>query len=364
MPACARKKVVDEDEVGVYHVWGRCVRRAFLCGKDPLTGKDYEHRRDWIRQTEEDFAGLFAVEVGFHTEMANHLHMVLRTRPDIVACWSDEEVVRRALAINLRTLNLVGKLVEPKENEIKIALRNPKCVAKYRKRLSSPSWFMKAVRENIARRANLADEVTGAFWDGRYRCRRLLDDASILICGMYVDLNQIRAGETSTPEASTHTSAFDRIRSQEFRQSAAASVLSAEEVERQVPDGWLSELTLDERHPQDASDLLRSRTGRRASDKGLVPGSRDWYLQLLDWSGRQIHAEKPGAIPADLAPILERLKIRGEHWIDLIKNYDRWFGSFAGHVDRLTQFASQIGRRLFRDGHPLETVFLSTASDS
>ena len=71
------------------------MRRAWLCGIDPLTGKDYEYRRQWIRETEQAFVALFAVEVGFRVEMGNHLHMVIRNRPDLVATWSDEEVVRR-----------------------------------------------------------------------------------------------------------------------------------------------------------------------------------------------------------------------------------------------------------------------------
>ena len=36
------------------------------------------------------------------------------------------------------------------------------------------------------------------------------------------------------------------------------------------------------------------------------------YLNLLDWTGRQLRADKLGAIPQDLAPILERLQIGGE----------------------------------------------------
>ena len=48
MPACARGQIVVEDQVGVYHCIARCVRRAFLCGVDPYTGKDYSHRKEWI----------------------------------------------------------------------------------------------------------------------------------------------------------------------------------------------------------------------------------------------------------------------------------------------------------------------------
>ena len=46
MPAYARKKIVCEGEVEVFHACTRCVRRAFLCGEDPLTGNNYDHRKD------------------------------------------------------------------------------------------------------------------------------------------------------------------------------------------------------------------------------------------------------------------------------------------------------------------------------
>ena len=78
--------------VGVYHCIARCVRRAFLCGIDPYSGRDYSHRKAWIIDRLRHLAGLFGVEVCGYAIMSNHLHLVLRNRPDSVEQWSDSEV--------------------------------------------------------------------------------------------------------------------------------------------------------------------------------------------------------------------------------------------------------------------------------
>ena len=101
-PSMARRnraEVVVADEVGVYHCVQRVVRRAFLCGVDPLSGNSYDHRRTWIRDRLESLAGLFGVEIAAFAVMSNHLHVILRNRPDVVTLWSDQEVARRWLAV-------------------------------------------------------------------------------------------------------------------------------------------------------------------------------------------------------------------------------------------------------------------------
>ena len=92
MPGCARREIVREGEIGVYHAWSRCVQRALLCGQDPLTGRNFEHRRQWVQKLLEYQSGVFAVDVGSYSILHNHQHAIVRTRPDVAAGWSDEEV--------------------------------------------------------------------------------------------------------------------------------------------------------------------------------------------------------------------------------------------------------------------------------
>ena len=54
------------------------------------------------------------------------------------------------------------------------------------------------------------------------------------------------------------------------------------------------------------------------------------YLRLIDWTGRQIRKDKVGQIPADCAPILDRLQCDAETWLDFAKNFRQRFRNEAG----------------------------------
>jgi hypothetical protein len=52
-----RRDLFNPGEVSVLHCCQRAVLRAMLCGQDPVLGKNYEHRREWIRDRLEFLAG-------------------------------------------------------------------------------------------------------------------------------------------------------------------------------------------------------------------------------------------------------------------------------------------------------------------
>ncbi|HAC92644.1 MAG TPA: hypothetical protein DCF63_18735, partial [Planctomycetaceae bacterium] len=80
-----------------------------------------------------------------------------------------------------------------------------------RSRLSDISWWMRLMCQTIAQRINREDEATGHVWEARYRAVRLLDEAALLACAAYVDLNPIRAAMAQTLEQSDYTSVQRRI---------------------------------------------------------------------------------------------------------------------------------------------------------
>jgi hypothetical protein len=71
----------------------------FLAGVNDETGKDYTYRREWIRQRLEKLASVFAIDVLTYAILSNHLHVVIRNRPDVVKAWSDKEIALRWLQI-------------------------------------------------------------------------------------------------------------------------------------------------------------------------------------------------------------------------------------------------------------------------
>ena len=363
MPRQARGEVVNPAEVQILHCVQRCVRRAFLCGKDPLSGTDYEHRRRWIRERLEFLASVFAVDCLTFTVMHNHLHLVLRSRPDVLATWSDEDIARRWLRLFPKRRNKDGSPAVPSDTEINMILNDPNVLAERRKRLSDVSWWMKCTSENIARRSNREDHVTGHFWEGRYKVQILLDEPSVLACAAYVDLNPIRAALAKTPEASEFTGAKERIDDLSGRSPAAKTARKTHAWERgrsRRKSGWLSPVEIDEHHDPVGADVDPG--GRRASQKGFLSISLTQYLDLLDWTGRQIRKCKSGAIPQHLSPILARIGLNESSWCELVSKFGKVFKRAAGTVDHLSDDAARRGLGwMFRIPHHQKTGFHPTA---
>jgi hypothetical protein len=269
----------------------------------------------------------------------------------VAAGWSDEEVARRWLIIAKIKRNGSLDVALPTDDQIKAELaKDEGRVSKLRQRLSHVSWFMGALCEHISRRINVEEGITGTCWEGRYDLKLLADEPSILVCGIYVDLNVVRAGLAATPEESRHTSVFDRIRA--HQQSKGSDPRAA------VPaDGWLCKLTLDESRPVDAPEHYCSASSRRASDKGILSVSLPQYLELLDCTGRRFVEGKRGKISDGLLPILRRLRIDADKWFDAVENFEKWFGRVVGAMPEVTRVAERAGRQWFRGQSRCAEVF-------
>ena len=341
MPRQARGEYLDPKEVQIIHAVQRCVRRAFLCGRDGVTGQSFEHRRAWIRDRLEFLASVFGVDCLTYTVLSNHLHVVLRSRPDVVAQWSDQEVARRWLTLFPKRRDKHGSPADPEEHELAMVTTDAERLAEIRKRLSDVSWWMRCTAENIARRANKEDECTGRFWEGRFRAQLILDEPSLMACATYVDLNPVRAAMAKTPEESEFTGAKDRIDDLKQRASNSPATHNWERSRRRLKSGWMSPIEINER--SDPAGPAPNPAGRRASERGFLPISLTSYIELLDWTGRELRKKKRGSIPQHLAPILERLGIDPVGWCDLVRRFGKVFKRAAGTPASMQQEAARRG---------------------
>ena len=346
MPGTNRRDIVDPTEVAIYHCWNRCVRGFFMLADRTEKEELREDRRGWVREVQMAVAALFGIEVAFYAILGNHLHLLLRSRPDVVANWSDQEVVRRWLAIARIKRNGSLDIGEITQKQIEAELRKEGRVATLRRRLSHVSWFMGTVCEHVSRRVNAADGQEGTCWSGRFKVRLLVDTYACLLCAMYIDLNVVRAGMAHTPEASRYTSIFDRVAAMK-QEVVYLDTSGCKVFEGRVPDDWLCELFLDITQPVNAPGHFKSRTSSRASDKGILPVTLKEYLQLVDDAGRRL-VDKKASISASLPPIVERLKIDIDSWVKAIAGYEEWFGLAIGTAAGLAAAAQRLNRKWFQ----------------
>ncbi len=330
MARMPRAEVLDPAEINVAHVFSRVCRQCFLLGDDPVSGKNFDHRKVWIEDSLKQFAAQFGVDLLGFAILSNHFHLILRSRPDVVATWSDEEVARRWRMLCPHHRQPDGSPMEPSAAEIRSIAGCPVKMAEIRSRLSNISWWMRLLCQRIAMRANREDEQTGRFWQDRYKATKLVDEASLLACAAYVDLNPIRAAMAQKLETSDHTSVQRRI------ESAGGQA---------APDACLSPVTIDE-----ASDPIgphASVTGQRCSDKGFLAMSLEYYLELLDWTARQVAPGKRGRTPAGTPSVLSRLGLDRESWCELVSDFGKLFCTVAGRAEVVDSMRSRHGHRRF-----------------
>ena len=327
----ARSRLVDLDVTRYYHCISRCVRRAFLCGEG------YEHRKQWIEDRLELLASNFAISVCGFSVMDNHLHVLVRLDPDVAKQWSDEEVVRRWIAVYPpRTLDLD----DPKVMRMWIdhELSDASKVTKYRQRLTQLGWLMKALKEPLARLANKEDDCKGTFWESRYKSIAILDEEAMLATCAYIDLNPVAAGMAATPETSRHTSVRQRVRHvkakgklEQLKAAVAGSVADGRAAGRIEQDHWLCP--------------LEDRRGR--ARQGMLEGfSLGSYLSLVDYTSR-LYRNGKARLSREVAGIFDRLGTSSEFWGQRMKALfarSRLLGSyFTTDRARLRELAASRG---------------------
>ncbi len=315
----ARETLISLEATPYYHCISRCVRRAWLCGKDPYSGKSFEHRRQWVLDRLRKLAEIFAIDVCAYAILSNHFHVVLHVDEEKAKGWTDQQVIEQWCRLYkghmLADRYLAGDIMSKAEWAALSEL-----IEKWRTRLYDISWFMRCMNEYLAQRANAEDQCKGRFLEGRFKSQALLDEGALLTCMSYVDLNPIRAGLAETPEGSDFTSIQERI-----------EVFAKQQKAKQGSEC---------RHTK-----LQPFKGTQGHDQTKeIDFELNDYLRLVDWTGRAIREDKKGAIPSDLASILERIGLNPNAWVRSVSHYNRHYFSALGAIDRITAYAQMQGK--------------------
>ncbi|WP_394165678.1 Mobile element protein [Photobacterium piscicola] len=176
---------------------------------------------------------------------------------------------------------------------------------------------MKKLREKLIKE----DQCKGAFWEGRFKSQALLDEQALLSCMMYVDLNPIRAGVTSSLDQSDFTSIQQRIR--EHHQTKIPTQQSSSNTSR--------------------FQLLPFIGGEHQAKKAGVNFAFADYLELIDWTGRYIRNDKKGFITPNQPKILQQLGITADAWLEHSEQFMEHYANVSGRWSRMCAFKQRIG---------------------
>jgi len=267
------------------------------------------------------------------------MHVVLRLNDETAAGWSDEDVVRRW-----------GRLFPPRgrdrqpldvsEDWVQAQRKDAKWVAETRQRLNSLGWFMKCLKEPLARMANKEDQCKGTFFEGRFKSIAILDEEALLTTLAYVDLNLVAAGVAKTPEESEHTSVKARV--DHCRDQGTLNEVIDQPADRTRHDRTRHDTPWE--HESFWLVPIEDRREGGGTRAGISPHMNlASYLRLLDFSSRLLRAGK-ARVPKEVAGILDRLGSSPDVWqhrLEKLRDRTRTFGTvFAtkrGEINRMAE---------------------------
>lgn len=386
-----RGSTIKSGEVTIVHTVAKASRNLFLLGMDFATKTQNSHRKDWIVELLEFQSSLMGVDLLHFSLLCNHIHQVLRSRPDVVKHWDNHEVARRWLNLCPKSKKMkVGDTLErvpipPKETQIEALAKDEKKIAELRERLSSISWWMRLLCQKVAQRANLEDGGSlGPFWKGRFHSTVIDDPSYLLGCGFYVDLNAFMAGLACGIDDYAYTSAKFRLESlkttQRFKEDqeshkagsikqmeSSTHVLIVSNPEDPGPEPPVPEPAVPERsasHPSVAASIPKISRGEflsvvkietlssdpqlhtqgyRCSDKGFLDYSDKEYLEALEWCIRNKITYPEPELPTEVPECIKNHPLGPEMVIRQAREFGQMYRHRTGKKDDLKRQPEATG---------------------
>jgi hypothetical protein len=153
-------------------------------------------------------------------------------------------------------------------------------------------------------------------WEGRFKSQALLDKKAVLVYMAYVDLNLIRAKIADSVNNAQFTSIFERIHDK----------ASDEDNKHQLP------FTV-----KPLMDFIGNE--QENSPKGIAFSLLD-YLSLVEETGKIIREDKRGYIDAQAFPLLTKMGINSDDWLQLAQHFGKQYHQAVGTVNELSAFAA------------------------
>ena len=310
---------------GTFHVITRCTRRAFLFGD----GR--EHRRGWLAASLADTIPHFGLDLISYAIMSNHVHLIVRLRPERVDEWSAIEVARHALSVFPARSGWQNEALPMTTQLVEGHAAHKTWLKQQRERLTSLSWFMRVVKQAISRRANAEDECRGHFWESRFHHVALLDEAAVIACMVYVDLNPIRARMAKTIAKSVYTGGRGRL------------LLS----EQADDDVW---------EPSEKALAKRMVSMRLVAPVHAVTGDEQtaWlhgpdYLRVLDATIAAVAGAPKSAWHGHLTNACSHLALDVDRWRSVMGEGGRFCGTALGASGTRQQLAEHVRREWIAD---------------
>ena len=335
--AVARSNQIDLSATPYYHCISRCVRRSYLYGKDPLTGKDYSYRKYWLVNRLKRMVKFFAIDICAYAVMSNHYHVVFHVNKELAKSWTAKEVFQRWGNVFPNDAAKYRSILDSNNGNYNVI---EKQIELWRKRLYDISWFMRTINENIARKCNVEDECTGRFWEGRFKSQALCDSGALLSAMAYVDLNPVRAGIAKTPELSDFTSIQERInkvknycKNQQEIDIQQACSKAPQPIDLMKFKNKISSKT---------TKKIKKENHKNNTEKNkpTIDFTFEDYLKLVDETGRIIRQDKKGAISNSLKPILARLGMSSSGWLKMANGVEKNFSYAVGMPGNIAKFGN------------------------
>ncbi len=330
-----RSQIVDVSLTPWYHMICRTVRGADLLGQGELD------RKRWIEDRLKFLSEIFAIDVASYAVLNDHFQCLVRLNPSKAETWSDEKIAQKwAKVVPPRGKD---RKTLPVNNEwITEMIADSKFISESRQRLTNAGWFMKNLKEPLARMANQADEQTGAFWQSRFKSIAILDDEALLATCVYIDLSSVASGMAKLPEESEYTSVRARIehcrqcgRLKDVQAATPGNSAALKSIRELEKDLWLCPI---EHRPNPLG-------GRDGMLEHLSLGT---YLQVVDYTSRLVRTGK-ARVAKPVIELFDRLGTTAELWehhIQRMFSGGKMTGvTYSFHREKLKKAAEYRGRQ-------------------